>query len=123
MLYAILCYDSEEVVCNWSKEKDDAVMVRLGEVQQKLAKAGRLGPVARLAPTKAAKTVRKGMSSHVIDGPFAETKEQILGFFVVDCGSMDEAVEAAQELGRAHGGDGAFEVRPLNYFQPNKSFQ
>ena len=60
MLYAILCYDSEEVVGSWTKEEDDAVMARLAVVQQKLTKEGRLGPVARLLPTSAATTDRKG---------------------------------------------------------------
>src|SRR3954453_19669735 len=44
MLYAILCYDSEDVVGSWSKEEDDAVMAKLGVVQEKLAREGRLGP-------------------------------------------------------------------------------
>jgi hypothetical protein len=60
MLYAILCYDHEDVVGAWTKEEDDAVMVRLGAVQEKLAKEGRLGPVARLLPTTSAATLRKG---------------------------------------------------------------
>ena len=40
MLYAILCYHSEDVVGSWTKEEDDAVMAKLGVVQEKLAKAG-----------------------------------------------------------------------------------
>lgn len=55
-------------------------MRKLAVVQDKRAKHGRLGPVARLLPTTAATTVRKGRESLVIDGPFAETKEQLLGF-------------------------------------------
>ncbi|HEU4517907.1 MAG TPA: YciI family protein [Microvirga sp.] len=116
MLYAILCYDSEDVVGAWTKEEDAAVMERLGAVQRKLAAAGRLGPVARLLPTTAATTIRKGREPLVIDGPFAETKEQLLGFYVVDCASLEEAIEAAQDLARASGSAGAFELRPLAYF-------
>ena len=101
MQYAILCYDSEEVVCSWSKEQDDAAIAALGVVQQKLAKEGRLGPVARLMPTTTATTIRKGKESIVIDGPFAETKEQLLGFFIVDCATLEEAIETATELGQA----------------------
>src|SRR4249919_4337684 len=95
MLYAILCYDSEDVVGSWTKEEDDAVMAKLAVVQQKLADQGRLGPVARLLPTIAATTIRKGREPLVIDGPFAETKEQLLGFYVVDSSTLDEAVETA----------------------------
>ena len=116
MLYAILCYDSEDVVGAWTKEEDAAVMERLGAVQQKLAAAGRLGPVARLLPTTAATTIRKGREPLVIDGPFAETKEQLLGFYVVDCASLEEAIEVAEDLARASGSAGAFELRPLAYF-------
>jgi len=118
MLYAILCYDSEEVVGAWSRETEAAVMERLGAVQEKLARKGRLGPVARLMPTTAATTVRKGAEPLVLDGPFAETKEQLLGFYVVDCDSLDEAIEVAADLGRASGSAGAHEVRPLMLYRP-----
>jgi hypothetical protein len=118
MLYAILCYDSEEVVGSWTKEEDDAVMVKLGKVQQKLTQEGRLGPVARLLPTTAATTIRKGREPLVIDGPFAETKEQLLGFYVVDCAGLEEAIETAKDLARASSSAGAFELRPLAYFNP-----
>jgi hypothetical protein len=118
MLYAILCYDSEEVVGAWSPEQDAAVMARLGAVQQKLAEQGRLGPVARLLPTTAATTVRKGREPLVLDGPFAETKEQLLGFYLVDCATLEEAVETAQELARASGSAGAYELRPVAFFNP-----
>jgi hypothetical protein len=116
MLYAILCYDSEDVVGSWTKEQDDAVMAKLGNVQKKLAEQGRLGPVARLLPTTAATTIRKGRESLVIDGPFAETKEQLLGFYVVDCATLEEAIETAQDLAKASSSAGAFELRPLLYF-------
>ena len=52
----------------------------------------------------------------VIDGPFAETKEQLPGFYVVDCASLDEAVDTARTMGR--GECGAFEIRPVRLFLP-----
>ena len=118
MLYAILCYDSEDVVGAWTKEEDDAVMARLDVVQQKLAKEGRLGPVARLLPTTAATTLRKGREAVVMDGPFAETKEQLLGFYIVECASLAEAIETAGALGRASSSNGAYEIRPVRLFRP-----
>lgn len=119
MLYAILCYNSEDVVCAWSKEQDDEVMARLAVVTDKLAKQGRLGPVARLLPTTAATTLRKTKDEPlVIDGPFAETKEQFLGFYVVDCASLDEAVETAKELADANPGTGSYELRPIGAYFP-----
>jgi hypothetical protein len=118
MLYTILCYNSEEAIGSWTKEHDDAVMAKLRVVQDKLAKKGKLGPVARLRPTKTASTVWKDREPHIVtDGPYAETKEQILGFYVIDCDTHDEAVEIARELGRANPG-GAFEVRPVSVFFP-----
>jgi len=123
MLYAILCYNPEDVVSSWTKEEDDAVMARLAVVQEKLTKEGRLGPVARLLPTTAATTLRKGREDPiVIDGPFAETKEQLLGFYVVDCASLDEALETARDLARANPGTGSYEIRPIGIFRPGSSF-
>ena len=110
MLYAILCYDSETLVGSWSQQKDDALMVRLGKIQDGLDAQGRLGPVARLLPTTAAVTVRPGQEPVVIDGPFAETKEQLLGFYVVDCDSLEEVIDVARNLLHE---SGALEIRPI----------
>ena len=116
MQYAILCYHDENVVSAWSKAEDEAVMAKLAVVQEKLAKAGKLGPVVRLLPTTAATTLRKDREpALVIDGPFAETKEQLLGFYVVDCASLEEVLEIARELGAANPG-GAYEIRPIGIF-------
>src|ERR1700738_2725087 len=98
MLYAILCYHNEDTVGSWSAEQDATVMTKLAVVQDKLARQGRLGPVARLLPTTSATTLRKEDPPLVIDGPFAETKEQLLGFYVVDCQNLDEALEFARDL-------------------------
>ena len=121
MQYAILCYHDEKVTCAWSKEQDDAVMVKLGGVMDKLSRQGKLGPVARLLPTTAATTLRKDREQPiVIDGPFAETKEQLLGFYIVDCQSLDEVLDIARELGAANPG-GAYEIRPVGVFIPGKT--
>lgn len=115
MLYAILCYHSETVVGSWTKEEDDAVLAKRAVVKEKLAAQGKLGPVARLMPTSAAVTVRAGREPIVLDGPFAETKEQLLGFYVVDCETLDEVIEAARGMVDE---SGAFEIRPLRSFAP-----
>lgn len=118
MQYAVLCYNYERVVEAWSKEKDDAVMAHHGAVLRKFADRGKLGPVARLMPTTTATTVRAGREPVVLDGPFAETKEQLLGFYISDCDSLEEVIEAAKELLDE---TGALEIRPLRaYFPPPK---
>jgi hypothetical protein len=116
MLYAILCYHDEAVVGSWSKEEDDAVLAKRARVAEKLAAQGKLGPVARLMPTTTATTVRSGPEPLVIDGPFAETKEQLLGFYLVNCATLEEAVDIARNLGEEE--TGAFEVRPVRLFKP-----
>ncbi|HET6621375.1 MAG TPA: YciI family protein [Dongiaceae bacterium] len=118
MLYAVLCYNSEDTVFSWSKQEEETVMTRLIAAQEKMARAGKLGPVARLMPTTAATTLRKDREAPiVIDGPFTETKEQLLGFYVVDCESLEEALDFARELGKVNPG-GAYEIRPLLVFNP-----
>ncbi len=117
MLYAILCYHDEDAVGSWSKEQDAAVMAKLAVVQDKLTQQGRLGPVARLLPTTSATTLRKENPPLVIDGPFAETKEQLLGFYVIDAKNLDDALEVARDLGKANPG-GAYEIRPVGTFAP-----
>ena len=111
MLYALLCYNDEDVVYSWTQEEDDAVMARLNVVHDTMGK--KLGPSLRLLPTTAATTLVKNSDPPmVIDGPFAETKEQLLGFYIVDVADLDEAVAVAKELGEANPG-GSYEIRPL----------
>lgn len=114
MHYAILCYHDEKVTSAWSKAEDDAVMSKLIAVTDRLAAAGKLGPVARLMPTTAATTLRKDRDPPlVIDGPFAETKEQFLGFYIVDCDTLEDVLNIAGELAAANPG-GAYEIRPVS---------
>ena len=121
MLYAVLCYNDENAVATWTKEEDDAVMARLGKVEDAMKAKGKLGPVARLLPTTSATTLRKNSGEPlVIDGPFAETKEQFLGFYTVDCDSLDEAIQFAKDLAVANPGLGSYEIRPVAVFHPSE---
>lgn len=123
MLYTILCYNAEDVVCAWTKQEEDAVMAKLAVVQEKLSKQGRLGPVARLLPTTTATTLRKGGETMLLDGPFAETKEQLLGFYMIDCASLDDAVQVARDLAVANPGTGSYEIRPVSVFRPGNTLK
>jgi len=115
MLYSLLCYNKEDVVWSWSKEEDDAVMSRLSVVHEKLVREGKLGPSLRLLPTTAAATLRGDM---VIDGPFAETKEQLLGFYVIDVENLEAALDVARQLSAANP-TSVYEVRPVALFVPD----
>jgi hypothetical protein len=117
MLYALVCYNSEKDVFSWTKEEDDAVMTKLATVHEKMAAKGKMGPSLRLGPTKTAATLRKNQNPPLItDGPYAETKEALLGFYVIDCDSQDEAIQFARDLAAVNPG-GAYEIRPVTFFQ------
>jgi len=108
-------------VTKWTKEEDDACMLRLAQVEEGMRAKGKMGPIARLLPTTAAKTLRKSSGEPlIIDGPFAETKEQFLGFYIADCETIDEAMDFAKELAIANPGLGGYEVRPLMLFKPGQ---
>ena len=117
MLYSILCYESEALAAGRSKQEDDAMMVRLRNIQQTLKAEGKLGPTARLMPTTTATHIRAGKDPMVVDGPFAETKEQLLGFYVVDCSSLEDAIATAKLLA-AEKPHGTLEIRPVAAFNP-----
>ncbi len=124
MRYAILCYNDEDTVWSMSKAEDDAMMARLAAVEERLIKARKLGPALRLLPTTAATTLRAhgkggGEEAPVIDGPFAETKEQLLGFFLVDVGTLEEALDIARELAACRTGS-SYEVRPIALYHADR---
>ena len=112
MLYAILAYHAEGVVESWTKEEDAALMAELLQVGDRLVREKCLGPAARLGPTERAVTLRGKGEGMVVDGPFAETKEQLLGFYVVDCPTLDAAVATARDL-RGANPSAVYEIRPI----------
>ncbi|WP_322886385.1 YciI family protein [Sinorhizobium medicae] len=117
MFYAILAYHEEEIVKSWTREADAELMDELLQVNDRLVRAKRLGPAARLGSTKRAVTLRGEGAGMVIDGPFAETKEQLLGLYVVDCPSIEAAVETARELRRVNP-TAVYEIRPISLYLP-----
>jgi hypothetical protein len=124
MLYAMLCYGSEAVTTAWTKEKESQVMAGISMAERALAANGSLGPALRLFPTTTATTLRPGAEPLVLDGPFAETKEQLLGIWVIDCATLDDAIEAGRKLVGARGpGSGSLEIRPIMAFDARDSGQ
>lgn len=113
MQYAILIYGSEGFFDRLPEDEQEGALDQHRRLQKELNAKGSLGAVARLMDTSAAMTIRKqGDSLLVLDGPFAETKEQLLGLYLVECDSIDDAIEQAKKLPQ---GVAAYEVRPIGW--------
>jgi len=113
LLYSILIYGTEGFAEKLSPEERETLFGKHRRLQATLRDKGKLGPVAQLMPTTTAVTVRNsGKAPLVLDGPFAETKEQLLGFYVIDCDSLDDAIEAAKMLPLEFG---TVEIRPIGW--------
>lgn len=111
MRYLILIYDSEAD----APETTDAEMQEWFDYTERMRKAGAYVGGEALMPTSTATTVRKnGGKVMTTDGPFAETKEQLGGFYLVDVDNLDEALKWAAEIPSA--GRGPVEVRPIMEF-------
>ena len=110
MRYMLLIYDSPEL---WAALSDEE---RNAQLQEYMTLAERYPQVRgghELQPATSATTVRvQGTDLLTTDGPFAETKEQLGGYYLVDCENLDEALEIASKIPAARTG-GAIEVRPV----------
>jgi len=83
-----------------------------GDFTQSIIKSGHFRAGDALEPTRTATTVRvRNGKTVTTDGPFAETKEQLAGYFLVDCKDLDEAIDVASRIPGAK--DGSIEVRPI----------
>jgi hypothetical protein len=120
MLYAILAYHVETEVQSWTPAQDAALMAGLGEAHARINRTSKLGAAARLGATQKALTLRGPGAGTVLDGPFAETKEQLLGFYIVDVENVDKAIAAARDL-RIANPTAVYEIRPIALFLPGQS--
>jgi hypothetical protein len=121
MLYALLAYHVESDVHSWTPEQDAAVMDAMRKVQAPMKAQGHFGPAARLEGTAMARTVRGPGAGIVTDGPFAESKEQLLGFYIMEFENEDGAIAAAQAL-RTANPTANYEIRPIRLFLPADGF-
>lgn len=116
MLYAIFIHgcEAEQVAPNSEAEED--LLERHADLRDDLQAQGRLGAVLRLMPNMAT-TVRRAGDLHptVTDGPFATTKEQLMGLYVIECDTPEEATHAPHRLAFEAG---VFEVRPVTWYDP-----
>jgi hypothetical protein len=113
MQYMLMCCFDEKA---WGKLPDDEkgeIMREYGALIQSLAKGGQLRGGGQLGSTSSATTLRmKSGKLALTDGPFAETKEQLGGYHLVECRDLDEALCIAARIPTLSAG-GAIEVRPF----------
>jgi len=112
MRYALLICADETAVGAQSPEEGSAMLAEYMKFGEQMGKRGVLQGGERLRPTTDATTVQvRDGEVLTSDGPFAETKEQIGGFYLVDCKDLDEAIDVASKIpGARHG---TIEVRPI----------
>jgi hypothetical protein len=112
MRYALLICTDENAMLAASPEEAAAVMAGYDAFYEEMGRRGILQGGERLRPTTDATTVRVQDGDVVLsDGPFAETKEQIAGFYLVECEDLDQAIEVASKIPAAK--HGTIEVRPI----------
>jgi hypothetical protein len=112
MRYMLLIYASESGYSRLTSEEQSAIMQGHGTFAQEAMQRSILMGGAPLQPTSTARTVqvRKGKTL-VVDGPFAETKEQLAGTYILECENMDEAIELSAKIPDAL--YGSVEIRPV----------
>jgi hypothetical protein len=116
MKYMLLAYGDENVWLAMSKEQQAAAMATCGPHVKKLLAAGKVVDGAPLHPTTMATTVRvRGGKRLVTDGPFAETREQLGGYTIIEAANLDEAIEIAGGFfgGSEYDNLSSIEVRPI----------
>ena len=112
MKYLLLCCHEEKTFDAMSKSDCDAMMEETWAYCDTLRKSGHLIDAVPLEPVQSAVTVRvRNSKSSVTDGPFAETKEQIGGFFLIDARDLNEAIQITSKFPSAR--FGSLEVRPV----------
>ncbi|MEO8180445.1 MAG: YciI family protein [Deltaproteobacteria bacterium] len=115
MKYLLLIYEAEKTWASLPKEEQGRVFNEYMSLTQELAKSGQMMACEPLEPTSTATTlrVRDGKATSV-DGPFAETKEQLGGVYVIDVKNLDEAMAWAAKIPGAR--TGSIEIRPVMKF-------
>ena len=119
MHFLLFCCFNEKQWENLPARERDGIMRDYGEWVRSTTASGHHVAGAQLMPAASARSIRGGNgNAAVTDGPFAETKEQLLGFYIIERDSLDGALEAARELAKANPGLGGYEIRPINIFIP-----
>jgi hypothetical protein len=120
MRYMFLIYSQEGAETTLSSEEKMEIMGAHRAVMVEASAKGVYVGASPLKNTDTATTVRKQEGKPLIlDGPFAETKEQLAGYYILDCQNLDEAIEWAKKIpSRCKGGEGCVEIRPMIELPP-----
>jgi hypothetical protein len=112
MQYMLLIYGAESGFASMSKDALQKMYAGYMAVSKEMGEAGVMQGGAELLPVSSATTMRvRNGKALTTDGPFAETKEQLGGYYLIDVPNLDEALKWAAKIPGAH--DGSVEVRPL----------
>jgi hypothetical protein len=120
MQYMLMCCCDEKAWTQLPDSEKHRIMREYGTLIQSLVKSGQFRGGGQLRSTSSATTVRmKGGKLAFTDGPFAETKEQLGGYHLVECRNLDEALSIAARIPTLPAG-GAIEVRPFESTHENE---
>lgn len=112
MKYLLLMYADESIGANWTQEEAQAAGKTWAEFRKEMVAAGVMISSNGVAPASSVTTVRvRNDQTMITDGPFAETHEQLGGYFLVECNDLDEAIRWAEKIPTAQ--YGSIEIRPL----------
>jgi hypothetical protein len=115
--YMLLVYTDESQMEQATEEMLKNVAEGHRVVMEEARRAGSFVAAEPLATTATATTVRNRDGRRlVVDGPFAETKEQLAGYYILECRDLDEAIDWAEKIPTAcAGGVGSVEIRPMRF--------
>lgn len=115
MQYLCLIYEAEAEMATRPQAEQEAIMSEYMAYTTRITEQGKMVGGEALMPTETATTVRvRDGKKLTIDGPFAETKEQLGGYYLLECDDLDEAIELASQIPSSK--TGSIEVRPIMVF-------
>lgn len=121
MKYLCLAYGDERKYAALTPEELQEMGVQCKSHDEELHRGGHLALIASLSPTRSTTTLRPvGGKTVLFDGPYAETKEQVGGFFILEARDLNEAIQAASKHPAARVGEKmgcALEIRPIEFFE------
>lgn len=116
MQFLCLIYEAETVMATHSEEENGKIFQDYMAFTEGVKESGHFVAGEALQPTNTATTVQvRDGETLITDGPFAETKEQLGGFYLLECDTLDEAIEKAKNIPSA--AFGSIEVRPIMVFE------